>query len=256
MGSSTGSTAGTSTGGTGGGGWNDFYFDDYLGLWVQTESTDTSFTQHLYADEAKTEPAGLFQTNFPSGWNVFPYQFSSSFAITRGNFTGARGMYVTTVTSDVKGSSSYENVWPGYGSDKGTSSWNGSSSAWSSEANDTTGAWWKGGGQYFDDGHGSSSYEDSLGFKASFVYNADGSGSARMEGPVTGLPATITWTASGHTRIVYADGTVEEWDAGGFFGGGGEGGTTGAGTDGGNTGGGSTGGTGNVTTGGAPNKVK
>lgn len=221
---------GGGTGGTGGGGWDGFYFDDYLGLWVDTTSTDTSFSQKLYIDEAKTEPAGSFETTFPTGWDAYPYEYRSSFEITAGDFAGAHGLYVTSISSEMEGTSSYENVWPGFGSDKGWWKWRDGASSWSYEGHSDDGAWYKGSGEFFDDWHGTSTFEDSFGYRFSYVYNSDGSGSAKIEGPDKGLPATMTWTAEGHVRIVWADGTVDEWD---WWGVGVEGGTTGTGTNGG-----------------------
>lgn len=225
-------SGGTNGGGTDGsgtnGGGSSFYYDEYLGLWVDVVSTDTSFTQYLYTDESKFQSAGVFESTFPSGWDTYPYQYESTFYITAGNQKGAHGRYSTVVEGDEKGKSEFETVWPNLGSDSGESTWNRGASTWaySSHLDD---AWWSGSGESLANGSGKSTFSDSFGFRASYVYRADGSGSGRIEGPQEGLPAKITWTSDWRVRIVYADGTAEEWNPYDYFGGG-DGGTNTTGT--------------------------
>jgi len=220
------------SGGTNGGGGEpgpSFYYDEYLGLWVDMTSTESSYTVALYEDEAKTSPAGSFQSTFPSGWDSYPYSLTSTFSITAGNLAGAHGQYSMVIESEEKGHSTFESVWPKIGSDTGETSWDGGSSDWKYESH-VGPLWWKGAGGFSSDGSGSSSFSDSAGYAATYVYRSNGSGSGRITGPDPGLPATITWTSSGHVKIVYADGSVEEWDPSDYYGtgsSGGEEGTTG-----------------------------
>ncbi len=229
----TGGTTGTNGGDTG----PTFYYDDYLGLWADMASTDTSYTVSLYEDEGKTQSAGSFHSTFPAGWDTYPYSMQSSFEITAGNFNGAHGQYSMVIDNENKGHSTFESVWPTFGSDTGETSWDDGSSDWKYESH-VGDEWWKGDGSFSSNGSGSSSFSDSAGYTATYIYHSDGSGSGRITGPDPGLPATITWTSSGHVKIVYADGTIEEWDPSDYYGGGGTSGggegTTGS-TNGGNT---------------------
>lgn len=231
-GGTSGGTTGTNT--DGGGGGVSFYYDDYLGLWADMESSDTSYTVSLYEDEAKSVPAGSFHSTFPSGWDTYPYAMDSSFEITAGNFNGAHGHYSMLISSENKGHSSFETVWPTFGTDTGETSWDNGSSDWKYESH-VDDQWWKGEGSFSPNGSGSSAFSSSAGYTASYVYHSEGSGSGRVTGPDPGLPATIMWSSTGHVKIVYADGSVEEWDPSDYYG---DGGTNGSGTSGSNTGGG------------------
>lgn len=222
-------TTGSGTDGGGGGTDPEFYYDEYLGLWVDMVSTETSYTVNLFVDEAKSEPAGSFQSTFPSGWDTYPYSLNSTFSITAGNLAGAHGQYSMVIENESKGHSTFESVWPKIGSDTGETSWNGGANTWKYESHSGD-LWWKGDGGFTANGSGSSAFSDSAGYTATYIYHSDGSGSGRITGPDAGLPATITWTSSGHVKIVYADGSVEEWDPSDYYGSGDVGGTTGTGT--------------------------
>jgi hypothetical protein len=211
------------SGGSGGGGGElpEIYFDEYLGLWVEWEWTDSASTTHLYEDEAKTKPAGSFVTTYS-----FEGDFTSTFEITAGPFSGAHGRYETVVHGEegVSGETTYDNTWPTWGHDEGNATWSPSGSSWHHRSEGADGAWFEADGAFRADGSGTSSGSDSQGYRYAFTYNADGSGRGRVEGPEAGLPCTITWQANVTTRIVWADGTVEEFDPSDWYG---EGGTTG-----------------------------
>jgi len=195
------------------------YFDDYLQLWVEFIESENAMTQLLFEDEAKTKPAGKFETTFPGGWENFPFTFASTFEITAGPYSGAQGNYEFVIEGEMSGRQNYSSVWPGWGTDKGQSTWNENEYTYEYESNYTSGYWFKGNGEFRNGADGFSNYEDSIGYKYAYLYKADGSGSGRIEGPDPGLPATLTWTAEGRVRIVYADGTVDEYDMWGWWGG-------------------------------------
>ena len=99
-----------------------FYYDDYLGLWVDITDTPTSSTFALYEDEAKTKPAGSIVTTFPTG-DTFPQIFTSHYTYTAGTQAGSHGDYNNTVNQDGSGSSSYLDVYVDGGKDQGSSQW-------------------------------------------------------------------------------------------------------------------------------------
>jgi hypothetical protein len=209
-----GTTGDGSSGTTSSGGGNDgpyLYFDEWLGLWVETSWTENSWTTLLFIDAEKTQPAGSFQSTY-SGWDTYPITGTSTYEISAGPFAGAHGRYETVYNSDYSGRMDYDNFWPTYGSDEGTSTWNQDGWTWSSSQSLEDGTWSKSSGSYGNDGVGRFVWENSDGYKWTYTYNADGSGSGLIQGPDFGLPAKVTWTPEGHYRIEYADGTVEEWD--------------------------------------------
>jgi hypothetical protein len=209
-----GGSEGGSTGGTTGSGGGDepaitLYFDEYLGLWAETTFTENSMTTQLFEDEAKTKPAGSFAVEYTAG------SYVSTFEITAGTFAGAHGRYVTTFSEDfTSGETRYENTWPTWGSDHGTSTWGPTGTVWEHRSDATDGTWFETTGQFDAEGNGILTGSDSLGFRYRFEYRADGSGSGRVEGPLPGLPCTISWRADGYTRIVWANGEVEIFEPG------------------------------------------
>jgi hypothetical protein len=102
--------------------------------------------------------------------------------------------------------------------------------SWSSRwdgANES--GWYQDSGSWGAEG-GTYSCSDSAGWASSWHYNTDWSGSAHFEGPDPLLPAEMTWTATGHYRIRWANGSVEEWGWDDLWGSGeGTSGTTGGG---------------------------
>ncbi|HEY0868155.1 MAG TPA: hypothetical protein VGE01_12290 [Fimbriimonas sp.] len=212
---------GGSVGGGGSGGddgtdddWNpDFYYDEYLGLWVENQFGEQEWTTLLWVDEAKTEPAGSFRTIFEGSYDAYPVRYLSVYEITAGTAAGANGRYEVVQTDEANGSMSYESHWPGYGNDEGASTWSTESTTWRSYSSLEDGSWFRHEGTFNADGTGSSTSENSDGYRWTYRYFADGSGEGLIEGPDPGLPAKVTWR-DGKYRIEYADGTVEEWDFG------------------------------------------
>lgn len=209
-----GSSGGGSSGG-GSGGWGGepgFYFDEWLGLWVDVLVTNTQVSFLLYEDEAKTLPAGSIVSSFPEAPEVYPQTYSSTYQILAGMLTGSHGTYQLTMDSELIGSMSYENVYPHYGKDQGSSHWDENEYTWSGKYEDGSGFRSENSGTFRSDGSGLTSSEDSLGYRSRFTYRADGTGEGLIEGPDPGLPATITWDAEGNVRIRWADGTIEEFN--------------------------------------------
>ena len=68
-----------------------FYFDYYLGLWVQIDDSGNNSNYLLYEDEAKTKPAGHITTVNPTDWETYPQVYSSSYAFTSGYLAGSHG---------------------------------------------------------------------------------------------------------------------------------------------------------------------
>ncbi len=200
-----------------------FYFDEYLGLWVQTEYSRTEFTYRLFEDEAKTKPAGSIVTTQPADWNVYPQTYSSRYEFTAGYLNGAHGSYENTVNADYSGRSKYENVYADGGTNRGHSTSTGAGDfTYSDRTEDATGFWTESAGTFRRNGSGGTRTSSSDGYATDYTFNADGSGRGTIKGNLPGLPATITWDARGNTTIRWADGTTERisgWGYG-FYGGG------------------------------------
>lgn len=208
-------TTGGSTSSGGGGETPEIYFDEYLGLWVEWAEDGNTYSTNLYEDEAKTKPAGSFVNTFDDNGN-----FTSTFTISAGPFSGAHGLYETVVGNDgASGTTTYDNTWPTWGHDEGTASWSEGGSQWHHRSELPNDAWFESDGSFKSNGSGSASGSDSRGYHYSFTYNADGSGKGRVEGPDAGLPCTLTWNTSGVTTIKWADGTTETFDPNAWFGG-------------------------------------
>ena len=196
-----------------------FYFDDYLGLWVQVQDTASASDFLLFLDEAKTQPAGSFHTAFSIS-SAFPQTYASHYTITAGALNGTHGDYVTVQNADTSGQSTYNDTYLDGWSDQGQSKWNADgSSAWSSRSDGPGHAFYSYQGSFKADGSGTNHTESSDSYITDCLYKADGSGSGRIQGPDPGLPATIAWDVYGDTTIRYADGSVEYYPGWGFNGG-------------------------------------
>jgi hypothetical protein len=186
-----------------------FYYDEFLGLWVDIKDTATQSTYTLYVDEAKTQPAGSIVVTLPSG-NTYPQVYSSTYNFTAGVMAGSHGSYQTTVNQDGSGNSSYDDTYTDGSKDSGTSTWTAKGDfSWSNQTTDSTGAQTTSSGSFHADGSGTTHATTSDGYVIDYTYNADGSGHGKIAGPAAGLPATVTWDVYGDTTITYADGTVD-----------------------------------------------
>lgn len=188
---------------------DDFYFDDFLGLWVQIQDRPGRWEMRFFEDEARTRPAGSAVSTYPADWESYPQTFESNYEYTAGALRGARGSYLMRLTDPVNGSMTYENTYADGSNDRGESTWDASGTRWSNRVELSDGAWYQHQGSWSADGSGSSSMSNSLGYRHTFRYNPDGSGSGTVEGPDPGLPARLTWDMFGNTTIRYADGTEE-----------------------------------------------
>lgn len=191
----------------------NFYFDDFLGLWVQFTDTTTQTIYLLFMDQAKTQPAGSIVTTFPAA-DADPQVFSSDYTFTAGLLAGSHGSYKTTISSDGSGSSSYDDSSPDGWSGSGESTWRANGDyTWSSRTTIPGGISSNDRGTFHADGSGFTHSDASDGFVSDFTYRADGSGFGKVSGPAAGLPASIAWDAMGNTTITYADGTVDHFNA-------------------------------------------
>lgn len=187
-----------------------FYYDEWLGLWVQVDKSDTAFSMLFYTDEAKQHPAGHMTSTWPQDWTTYPVVWSSDYEFTAGTMSGSHGSYVSRMDSETSGSMTYDSTWDG-NRYQGQSIWNEEGSAWSSRSESSDGFWSTDSGDFHSNGSGTTTSENSLGYRTRFTWNSDGSGNGRLEGPDSGLPATIIWDAMGDGTITYADGTVDEF---------------------------------------------
>lgn len=229
-GSGTSGTTGT-TGTTGTG--SDFYFDEYLGLWVATEWSETSSTTTFTLDQEGTLPAGQVSSTYTAELGTYPQSFTNEYEFTAGPLAGSHGSYNCTQTSEEEGSMVYENTYADGASDSGESHWDADDSTWESRWEGPGGTpWFEDSGTWTAAGSGTYSSSDSDGWSSTWTYNADWSGSATFSGPDPMLPATLVWTSQGRYTATYADGSTETWSWDDFWGGVDGGGTTGVGTSG------------------------
>lgn len=227
-GGTSGGTTGT-TGTTGGTGSN-FYFDEWLGLWVDVAWSEGSSTTTFTLDEAKTLPAGHVTSTYTGDFGTYPQTYTNEYEFTAGQLAGSHGTYNCTQTSESHGSMAYENTYADGSSDSGESSWTDQVSMFHSRWDGANGTWMEDSGTWNSDNSGAYEFTNYNGWSTSWQYNSDWSGSATFNGPEQLLPATMTWTSEGRYTIVYSDGSTESWDWEDFWGDNGEGGTTGSGS--------------------------
>ena len=186
-----------------------FYFDDYLGLWVDIQDTPTSSAYNLYEDEAKTKPAGSIVTTLPD-FNTFPQVYSSKYSFTAGFEAGSHGDYESAVNADNSSKTTYVDVYTDGSSDQGSSSSTARGDyTWTGRTDYADKTYTSQRGTFRSDGSGAMHSEGSDGYKSDYTYRADGSGHASITGPDPGLPATIDWDVQGNTTIRYADGSSD-----------------------------------------------
>ncbi len=186
-----------------------FYYDDYLGLWVDISDTSTTSTFSLYADAAKTQPAGSITSTFPAD-NTYPQTYTSSYTYTAGTEAGSHGTYSSVYNQDNSGSTSYLDVYTDGGKDQGSSSQTAAGDyTWTGRTDNADKSYTSTSGTFHADGSGGTHSEGSDGYVYDVTYRTDGSGHGRVTGPDPGLPATIDWDTRGNTTIVYADGSTE-----------------------------------------------
>lgn len=192
-----------------------FYYDEWLGLWVQVEEHSAGSRLLLYEDEEKTREAGIIESTYPVPTNAYPQTFTYRYDIRAGWQAGSRGEYVVTIWSETSGLMRYEYRQGDGSRGQGSSRWNETGGEWSNRHESSDGFWAEDSGTFFVDGSGRTQSRNSLGYSSRFEYYPDGSGSGVIEGPDAGLPAMITWSVEGKMTIRWADGTVEEfnlWD--------------------------------------------
>ena len=227
----------------------NFYYDEWLGLWVEINNTSTTYSQQFYTDQAKTQSAGRVESVF-SASDAVPQTSTYTYTFTAGIMAGTHGSSSWSSNADGSGASSYENVTADGWKFKGSSVQQADgTSVWKNRTDEPDGFFTTDEGTFKADGSSVTKTVSSDGYTAQFTNNADGSATGIITGPNPGLPAHITRDTTGKTVIRYADGTIETipgWtelynDTVGAVSGssGSEGTTTGSGGSSGNTGGGS-----------------
>lgn len=230
-GDTTGGTGGTSgTTGTNGGNGSNFYFDEWLGLWVDVAWSENSSTTTFTLDQEKTLPAGQVTSTYTGDFGSYPQTYSNEYEFTAGPLAGSYGTYNCTQTTETHGSMAYENTYDDGSTDSGESSWTDQTSSFESRWDGADQNWFEDSGTWNADNSGTYTCSTSEGWASNWTYNADWSGSATFNGPDPLLPATMTWTSEGRYTVTYADGSSESWDWEDFWGDVGEGGTTGSGS--------------------------
>jgi|GEM_PF-4899916 len=194
-------------------GGQNFYFDSYLHLWVATRWSDSTFTNTLYLDQSKTQPAGRIVMTTTTGWTEYPQSYTADYSFTAGKLSGAHGAYTCTQTGPLEGSMSYKAAYADSSQVTGMSNWTSSRSRWQSEWDGLgkTG-WYKDSGTWNADKSGAYTMKASDGETGTWTFKPDGSGSAHLEGgTAVKLPADLTWTPTGNFKAVFADKTDDEW---------------------------------------------
>lgn len=191
----------------------NFYYDDYLGLWVRDSEESLISTVDLFLDEGATKSAGQILSTW-TNFDANPSVYTSNYFISAGPQAGTKGNYSGSYNSDGSGSWTYDSVTSEGFHYSGTSvSKANGDYQWSSNSSGTGGYNYKESGIFHVDGTGSTHSESSDGHGADFNYNADGTGSGKISGPEAGLPARIVWDAQGIATITWADGTTETWSS-------------------------------------------
>ena len=215
-------SSGSTSGGSGSGGSDpvsvsNFYYDDWLALWVDTTvNTSTTYSQKFYEDEAKTIPAGSLDST-SSDWSVYPVSGSYHFLCTAGSLKGTSSDSTFTYNADYSGASHYSSATSDGWKYKGDSINNADgSSSWTNRTDSPDGSYSTDTGTFRIDGSSVTKTTGSDGYTVEYVNNADGSATGKITGPFDGLPANIVRDTTGKTTITYADGTVDiipGWDA-------------------------------------------
>lgn len=196
-------------------GWDGepgFYYDEWLGLWVFVHGSDTSSKFELFEDQEQTKPAGTIISTWPADPTLYPQRHTYDYNIEAGFMAGSHGTTEILFQSETKGRMTYEHTWAGGWTSEGTAEWDGKQYTWTNRSKEADGFWSRDSGTFSEDGSGTVESENSWGYRSRFTYNADGSGKGVIEGPDDGLPAVITWDSEGNVRIVWPDGTVEEYN--------------------------------------------
>lgn len=226
---------GGGTGGNGDGGWGvgTVYFDDWSRLWVRIDEMETDnvnamvssylkFKSSFWEDQALTKPAGSAESTqtVEGGKTIFRYKH----VLTAGPMKGMLNESTWSV-DEATGSSemTYKYIDPVEKYEfEGTGLFNGETGDYSftnSMKNpdgttvNSTGNW--------KNGKGSFTMQDSRGYRIAYHINEDYSGSFKLEGPESVLPAIGSWNAEGKGQVRFADGTVEDieffWQSGFVF---------------------------------------
>jgi len=189
-----------------------FYYDEFLGLWVDIQDTPTQSTYTLYEDQGKTKPAGSIVVTHSADSTAYPQTFGATYQFTAGLLSGSQGTYTLAYTSANGGTLTYQDTFANGDSDKGAASWaDNGDYTWSDATSSKSGLSYFDKGTFHADGSGATHMESSDGYSADFTYSADGSSTGTVSGPQPGLPAKYVTDTNGTVTVTYADGTVETY---------------------------------------------
>lgn len=215
---------GGSVGGDGGGEeWRvgTVYFDDWAQLWVRIDQLEAGegngirsyygFKSSFWEDQALTKPAGSVESSqtTENGKDVYRYKH----VITAGPEKGFMNESVWSVDQATGDTAMTYTYTDGKGQYEftGTGSYSVSTQeySFSNRSKHADGTTLTSSGK-FKDGKSTYSMEDNRGYKIQYEFNADWSGSFRLEGPESILPAVGNWNSEGKGQVRFADGTVED----------------------------------------------
>lgn len=194
-------------------GEDDKYFDDWLGLWVKQQpglidQPELGSGELYFQDEGLTVSAG-HRLTWVSEPGIYPITGKEDLVYTAGNFAGERDLYEWSVNEDSSGTSKGEGNYPGTGSFTFHGGWDeGGISHFSERFTAVDGTWQDYELRENADLSFRLTIQSSLGVKFTLNFKEDQSGTGRIEGSATGLPATLAWDIDGNGTLTWSDGST------------------------------------------------
>lgn len=194
-------------------GEDEKYFDEWIGLWVKPQpglidQPELGSGELYFEDEALTVAAG-HQLHWVSEPGVYPIVSKDELIYTAGNFAGERDIYEWTFNEDESGTSKGEGTYPGVGSYTFQGGWDPRGiSHFTERFTFEDGTWQDYELKENEDLSFRMTIQSSLGVKFTLNFKEDQSGTGRIEGNVTGLPATLVWDIDGNGTLTWSDGST------------------------------------------------
>lgn len=224
------SKIGVTRDGDGGNGWGggsmvgEIYFDDTHGVWCRIDSLDTQVNEQNeiiamdylithWLDQALTQPAGqlTYKTRKEGTKSISDYRLTYTAGKSKG-YVFYNVYSIDSATGDVSSVNEFNDPSAGFGF-KGTSSFVAQTGAWGYEyviqfADGTTQEY----SASFTEGEQRYRTKDSAGYVIEMVQKADGSGSIKITGNDSRLPANGVWDTTLKGVLTFADGTTTNFD--------------------------------------------